>query len=77
MKEIIYIKVKGIIKMTKQQYKDMKYKELKNNSDDEIDTMYKRFDNGNMWIVQFNEEYQEDEIGKVYLTKEQVDKIFS
>ena len=58
--------------MEKEEYLNMGYKQLKINDSEEIETLYKKFDNGNVWIVQFNEEFSKDEIGKVYLTKEQI-----
>ncbi|WCK57172.1 hypothetical protein PP175_28710 (plasmid) [Aneurinibacillus sp. Ricciae_BoGa-3] len=59
--------------MTKERYMSMGYKEVEGG---EFDTIYKQFDNGNMYIVQFNEEVQKDAIGLVYLTKEQANKLF-
>lgn len=52
----------------------MEYKQLKT-EDDQMDTVYKKFEDGGIWIAQFNEKVQEDEVGSVLLTKKQVEKL--
>jgi len=59
--------------MKKAKWLEMSYQQVDGG---EIDTLYKRFENGNTRIVQFNEEEKADEIGVIYLTKEQTEKLF-
>lgn len=59
--------------MKKQNFINMGYKKL---NEGEIETYYKKFENGNVHIAQFNKDEQQDEVGMVYLTQEQL-KIFS
>lgn len=61
--------------MTKQKFLDMGYKQLYYTKDS-MDTLYKKFPNGNMWIIQFNSEVSNEAVGMVYLIKEQVNGIF-
>lgn len=68
--------MKGDKGLTKEEYKKAEYIQLTTEDSEEVDTMYKRFDNGNMWIVQFNEKVGAQPIGMVYLTNHQVEKLF-
>lgn len=61
--------------MDKQAFLDMDYQIVKNSDEHELDTLFKVFESGNMWIVQFNEEFQNEPIGKVYLTKQQAEQL--
>lgn len=58
--------------MKKADYLKMGYTPLDSTDEESMDTLVKVFDNGNGWIVQFNEEVQEDEVGKVYLKVDQL-----
>lgn len=62
--------------VNKNKFLEMGYEVLETVGE-EMDTLYKKFDNGNMWIVQFNEAVQEDAVGMIYLTDRQVEEIFS
>lgn len=61
--------------MIKKEWIKMGYKEVNTINTDDIHTLYRMFDSGNVWIVQFNNT-QKDEIGKVYLSKEQLKEMF-
>lgn len=58
--------------MKKQDCIDMGYQQVKSTNEEALDTLVKVFDNGNAWVMQFNEDIQEKEIGKVYLFADQL-----
>lgn len=58
----------------KQYWVDLGYQE--SISDKELNTLYKKFEDGGMYIVQFNESVSEEEIGLVYLSKNQLQHLF-
>ena len=60
-------------KKDKQEYLKMGYVVL--GEHEGIFTLYKRFENGNAWIVQFNEERLIEPIGMLYLSKDQFDAL--
>lgn len=62
--------------MTKNELRIKGFAELKGNGENEKDTMYKRLDNGNMRIVQFNEKLQPYAIGIVCISEDQIKNIF-
>ncbi|MBG9730748.1 hypothetical protein ABD87_14695 [Lysinibacillus sphaericus] len=66
---MILLKTRG-----KQEYLKLGYVALKEQYEGII-TLYKRFESGNAWIVQFNEEYQKEPIGMLYLSKDQFDAL--
>lgn len=59
----------------KQSYLKMGYIQLVGEQED-MDSLYKQFDNGNARIVQFNEDVQKEPIGMVYLSKKQIEQLF-
>lgn len=63
--------------MKKADYLKMGYTPLDSTDEESMDTLVKVFDNGNGWIVQFNEEVQEDEVGKVYLKSDQLQTLLN
>lgn len=63
--------------MKKADYLKMGYTPLDSTDEESMDTLVKVFDNGNGWIVQFNEEVQEDEVGKVYLKSDQLQALLN
>lgn len=63
--------------MKKADYLKMGYTPLNSTDEESMDTLVKVFDNGNGWIVQFNEEVQEDEVGKVYLKADQLQTLLN
>lgn len=63
--------------MKKADYLKMGYTPLNSSDEESMDTLVKVFDNGNGWIVQFNEEVQEDEVGKVYLKSDQLQTLLN
>lgn len=63
--------------MKKADYLKMGYTPLDSTDEESMDTLVKVFDNGNGWIVQFNEEVQEDEVGKVYLKDDQLQALLN
>ena len=58
----------------KNDFLKMGYQQLEGVHDD-IETFYKRFDNGNVRIVQFIEDVQKEPTGMVYLSKKQFDEL--
>jgi len=61
--------------MKKKEFINMGYKQLNNYNDECVDTIYKKFESGRIFIVQFSEDNKEKQTGIVYVMEKQLKEL--